>query len=192
MRKVDYPINKHEWHPSLIPGPLVLLSTYDKKRVPNIAPKSWLQMVSFEPPILMFSGSKENTTEKNILETGCFGVNLVDSSMASKVYGCLEWFGLERIEKTGFTIIETSRINAPLVDESKAHLECRLHTTKEIGSGLVIFGEIVAASIWDKILHVEQEERYELLDQVVFLENGMFSSINKVSRVIEDDDDEHE
>lgn len=183
MKKIDYPIDKNRWHPSLIPGPVVLISTYDSKKQPNIAPKSWLQMVSFEPPILMFSGTKGNTTERNILENRCFGVNFVDSSMAAKVYGCIKWSGQERIDKTGFTIIKASKVNAPLVDECKAHLECRLHSTQEVGSGFVIFGEIVAASVWEKILAVEPEKRYGLLDQILFLEEGMLSRINKVSRV---------
>ncbi|MDP6713459.1 MAG: flavin reductase, partial [SAR202 cluster bacterium] len=100
MKKIDYPIDKNGWHPSLIPGPIVLISTQDSAKEPNVAPKSWLQMVSFDPPILMFSGTRRNTTEQNILETGCFGVNFVDSSMAPAVYGCLEWFGRERIERS--------------------------------------------------------------------------------------------
>lgn len=183
MKKVDYPVDKHKWSPSLIPGPVVLISTYDSKKNPNIAPKSWLQMVSFEPSILMFSGTKGNTTEDNILETGCFGVNFVDSSIAPKAFGCIEWFGRERIEKTGFTIFEASKIFAPLVEECKAHLECRLFDTKDVGGGFVIFGEIVAASIWEKILDVERERRYEVLDQIVFLENGLFARVNKASRV---------
>ncbi len=183
MKKVDYPIDKRKWHPSLIPGPVVLISTYDAKKNPNVAPKSWVQMVSFEPPTLMFSGTKGNTTENNILQTGCFGVNIVDSSMASKVYNCIRWFGCERIEKTGLTLIEASKINAPLVDDCKAHLECRLHTTTEIGSGFVVFGEIVAASIWDKIPEAKLDKRYELLDQIVFLENSLYARIDRVTSV---------
>lgn len=138
MKKIDYPIDKRKWHPSLIPGPIVLISTYNLRKEPNIAPKSWIQMISFAPPILMFSGTKGNTTEKNILETRCFGVNFVDSSMASKVFKCIQWIGQERINKTGFTMINASKINAPLVDECKAHLECRLHSTKEVGSGFIV------------------------------------------------------
>jgi len=139
-------------------------------------------MVSFEPPILMFSGTKGNTTEKNILESNCFGVNCVDSSMASKVFECIQQFGKERIDKTGFTLIEASKINAPLVHECKAHLECRLHSTLEVGSGFVVFGEVVHASIWEEILQVEYEKRYELLDQIVFLEDSIFSSITKTAK----------
>ncbi len=183
MKKVEYPVDKREWHPSLIPGPVVLISTYNTKKEPNIAPKSWLQMVSFRPPILMFSGTKGNTTEKNILETGCFGVNFVDSSMAAKVFGCVRWFGVERIEKLGFTLFEASKIDAPLVRECKAHLECRLHHAQEVGGGFVVFGEIVAASIWEEILRVGHEKRYELWDLIVFLEDGLFARINRVQRI---------
>lgn len=182
MKKIDYPIDKKKWHPGLIPGPVVLISTYDSKKNPNIAPKSWIQMVSFEPPILIFSGTKENRTERNIIASKCFGVNLVDSSLASKVFECIKWSGQERIEKTGFRIIQASKIYAPLVDDCKAHLECRLVGTKEVGTGFVVFGEIIAASIWDKILSAEDEKRYELLDQIVFLEEGLFARIDKVLR----------
>ncbi len=172
MKKIPFPIDKQRWSPSLIPGPIVLVSTHNKDKVPNVAPKSWVQMVSFEPPILMFSGSKGNTTENNILKTGCFAINFVDSSIAKVVYGCLKWHGEERIEKCGFTLIPASKIESPLVDECKAHLECRLVDTKEVGTGFVIFGEIVAASIWDEILKADPDKRYELLDQIVFLEDG--------------------
>lgn len=183
MIKINYPIDKNKWHPSLIPGPIVLISTYDSEKNPNIAPKSWLQMVSFNPAVLMFSGTKGNTTEKNIIDTKCFGVNFVDSFIVQTVYQCVKWVGRERIEKTGFTLFEASIIHAPLVDECKAHLECYLHSTKEVGSGFVIFGEIVSALIWEDIVRVDYEKRYKLLDQTVYLEDGIFSQINNVSKV---------
>ena len=101
--------------------------------------------------------------------------------MTSRVCGWVKWSDRERIEKTGFTIIGASNTNAPLVDECKAHLEWRLHGTQEVGSGFVVFGEIVAASIWDRILDVEPGRRYEVLGQIVFLEAGMFARISEVA-----------
>jgi len=177
MKKIDYPIDKRQWSPSLIPGPVVLISTASRDREPNVAPKSWLSMVSFTPPILMFSGSKGNTTENNILDTGCFVVNLVDSSMAETVFGCLRWHGRERIEKCGFELAPASVIDAPLVSNCRAHLECRLTDTKEVGSGFVIFGEIVAASIWDEIVKTAPGKRYQMLDQAMFLEEGVWGRV---------------
>jgi flavin reductase (DIM6/NTAB) family NADH-FMN oxidoreductase RutF len=183
MKTVDYPVDKNEWHPSLFPGPIVLISTYNLKKEPNVAPKSWLQMVSFKPPIIMFSGTKGSQTEKNIMKTKCFGVNFVDSSMASAVYCCTKWSGRQRILKSGFKLVEASKIQAPLVDNCRAHLECRHHSTKTVSGAFVISGEIVAASIWDRIVHVDCKERYALLDQTVYLEPGMFARINKACQV---------
>jgi flavin reductase (DIM6/NTAB) family NADH-FMN oxidoreductase RutF/uncharacterized protein YciI len=177
MKKVEYPINKKEWSPSLIPGPIVLISTCNQEKEPNVAPKSWLQMAAFAPPMLMFSGSKDNKTERNILATNCFVVNLIDASMAAKTYGCIEWSGQERIEKIGITLSPAGKVGTPLVDQCRAHLECVLHSTKEVGSGFIIFGEIVAASIREDILAVLPQDRYRLLDQVIFLENGLFSRV---------------
>lgn len=187
MNKIEYPIDKHKWHPSLIPGLIVLISTYNSKKEPNIAPKSWIQMISIEPPIIMFAGgAPENTTEKNILETKGFAVNFVDSSIADKVFECIKWFGRERVEKTGFKLVEAKKIFAPIVDDCKAHLECNLYDSREVGGGLVIFGEIIYSSICEAIINVEPEERYELLDQILFLEDGMFSRIGKISKVEKD------
>lgn len=184
MKKIEYPIDKHKWHPSLIPGPVVLISTYNAKKEPNIAPKSWVQMISIKPPIIMFAGgAPENTTEKNIQDTKCFAVNFVDSAMADKIFECIKWFGKERVEKTKFKLVQAKKIYAPLVEDCKAHLECNLHDLREVGSGFVIFGEIVYASIREDIMKVELEKRYELLDQIVFLEDDMFSRINKISKV---------
>lgn len=183
MNKNPYPIDKRRWSPSLIPGPIVLISTFDDNKNPNVAPKSWVSMVSFEPPILMFSGSKGNTTENNILQTGCFAVNLVDSSLAKTVFGCLQWHGRERIEKCGYTLSPAAKIDAPLIDQCRAHLECRLIDTKEVGTGFVVFGQIVAASIWDEIMKAEPEKRYELLDQIVFLEDGVWGTVEGAGKL---------
>ena len=162
---------------------LRLISTYTKAREPNVAPKSWVQMVSFDPPILMFSGTRANTTEKNILETRCFGVNIVDSSMAGKVFECLKWHGMERIEHMGLGLTDGRKIGAPLVDDCRAHLECVLRDTKELGGGFMVFGEIVAASVREDIVNAEPEERYKKLDQILFLEDGVFSRVEDVATV---------
>jgi flavin reductase (DIM6/NTAB) family NADH-FMN oxidoreductase RutF len=187
VKKIAFPIDKREWHPSLIPGPIVLVSTYNAKNEPNIAPKSWLQMISFEPPMVIFSGTKGRTTEQNVLANGCFGLNFVDAAMVPRVFACLQWRGLERIEKLRFRMVSASQIQAPLVEDCRAHLECRLHETKEIGSGLVVFGEIVAASVWEEILRVEPIKRYQRLDQILFLEDGMYSRVLDIARVAESD-----
>ncbi len=184
MKKVDFPIDKHLWHPSPVPGIIVIISTYGSNGEPNIAPKSWFQMISMNPPIVMFAGGNPgNTTEKNVIETKCFAINFVHSSIAGKVFECVNWHGRERIEKTEFKLVGAARINAPLVDDCPAHLECVLHSSQIIGGGLVVFGEIIHASMRENIMNADPETRYKLLDQILFLENGVFAGINDISKV---------
>jgi flavin reductase (DIM6/NTAB) family NADH-FMN oxidoreductase RutF len=183
MKKVEFPIDIRKWHPSLIPGPIVLISTISEDGEPNVAPKSWLQMVSFEPPIMMFSGQRGNTTEKNIKATKCFTVNFASSDQAEKIYGCVKWFGRERLEKCGFTLSRTNKIRAPLVNECRAHLECELHDSMIVGSGLVIFGKIVAASIWEEILKQERIHAYKHLDQILYLENNLYCIVDNLHKL---------
>jgi uncharacterized protein len=177
MKKVEFPIHKQEWSPSLIPGPVALITTRDVAQVPNVAPKSWLQMVAFSPPTLMFSGSAGRTTENNILATGDFAVNFVDVAMAHTVHECLRWSGAERIEKMGIRLVPARAIGAPLVEQCRAHLECVLRGTHEIGSGLVVFGEIVSASIDEELLALPRAQRYAAFRQALFLEDGLDGSV---------------
>lgn len=183
VRKVPFPIDKRDWHPSLIPGPIVLVSTVDAAGAPNVAPKSWVQMVAFDPPTLMFSGSKGGRTERNALESECFGVNLVDSSLAQRVFACIRWKGEERVRRSGFHLVPASTIRAPLVDDCKAHLECRVVGTREVGSGFVLFGEIVAASVREDLAGLETHARYARLDQALFLEEDLYATVDRAHPV---------
>jgi flavin reductase (DIM6/NTAB) family NADH-FMN oxidoreductase RutF len=183
MGKCDFPVDKKQWCPSLLPGPIVLISTISADGVPNVAPKSWVQMVSFEPSVLMFSGTRGNPTENNIEATGCFGVNIVNEAMLASVLRCLQWHGPERIQKSGWHLEPASKIAAPLVVESPAHLECTLEDTYAVGSGYVVFGRIVSGGIDRAIAEAPPEERYRLLGQTCFLEDGVYSVIREKLRM---------
>jgi flavin reductase (DIM6/NTAB) family NADH-FMN oxidoreductase RutF len=183
---IEMPPDKRKWPLGLIPGQIVLVSTVDKDGNPNVAPKSWIQMVSFEPSILMFSGSKGNATENNILEIGNFGVNLVNSSMANAVFECIKWQGRERIERCGFEMVRSQKIDAPLVKGCRAHIECKLHDKKEVGSGLIVFGEILRVAVDEEVLNAERNRRYELLDTIFFLEGGLWGRLGEPERITTD------
>ena len=123
-------------------------------------------------------------TEKNIVTRKCFGVNVVDSSMGEKAYESIRWEGVERIQKSGFTMTRASNIDAPLIEECKANLECILQSTKHIGTGFIIFAEIIAAHIWEDILKAKDHKmRYELLDPIVSLDFGSYGTLGVISKI---------
>ncbi len=140
-------------------------------------------MASFSPPVLLFSGSQGNLTERNILASGCFGVNFLDSTNIARAFASVQWAGAERVAKSGFRLSAATRIKAPVVADCRAHLECELRSTQEIGSGYVIFGEIVAAAVWDEVLKAAEPDRYALLDLVVYLEEKLVARVDRVQKV---------
>jgi flavin reductase (DIM6/NTAB) family NADH-FMN oxidoreductase RutF/uncharacterized protein YciI len=176
--------DKHAWQPSLIPGVIALVSSVDAQGTPNLAPKSFVQMVSFEPPILMFSGQPEGATEANILATGCFGLSLVHGGLAERAFACIQWQGADRLERCGFSLEPASSIAAPLVAESRAWMECELHDSQRVGGALVVYGRIVAASVRPEILALPPRQRYPALDLSLFLEDGLYSSVERARPAI--------
>lgn len=177
--RVSISPDKHSWQPSLIPGVIALVTSLDAQGQPNIAPKSFVQMVSFDPPMLMFSGQPDGNTEANILATGSFGVSFVHGALAEKAFGCIQWQGTERVERCGLTLEPATTIAAPLVAECRAWLECELRDTKRVGGALVVFAEIVAASIRPEILEQPTRQRYPALDLAMFLEGGLYASVER-------------
>ncbi len=188
MKKIPFPTDKRDWHPSLIPGPIALISTFNENGSPHAAPKSWIQMISFEPPVLMFSGTRKNRTEKNILRSKCFGVNFVDTKMAAKVFECIKWSGEERIKNLDLGFFKSESTDSPLINECNASLACKLAGTKTAGSGFVVFGEITEAFISEEVALAEGEEKYKLLDQALFLEDGVYGIIGRISKIKLDGD----
>ena len=179
MSKVAFSIR--DWSP--IPGQIVLVSTYDPTGAPHIAPKSRMQMVCFEPPVLMFSGNEGEASESNLRTSGCFGINLVDSSMAKKVLSCTQWEGKQGIEKTGFKIVDASMVLAPLVEDCRVNLECMLCGAEEMGTALIVYGEIVAASISEEIMAAKEMDKHKMLDPVLLLEKGIYTRIAKPAKL---------
>ena len=55
-------------------------------------------------------------------------------------------------EVAGLTPVPSTRVAAPAVLESPIHIECRLHRELEIGNSIVVFGEVVFASVDDAVL----------------------------------------
>lgn len=55
-------MDKADWHLSVLPGPIVLVSTVDAAGEPNIAPKSLVSMMAFGGPVLAFGCHRSHAT----------------------------------------------------------------------------------------------------------------------------------
>ena len=181
--KVALPLDKHEWHPSMLAGQIVLVSTLDVRGRPNVAPKSWVTMVAFEGPILAFGCNVAHATYANVIATNEFVVNVLSEPLAARAWALADRHGDQRLRDSGFTPVPARVVRAPLIDECPAHLECELDDVKLYGDEVFIFGRVMAASIDVQCTEGTVHDRYGRLAPVVFLEEGTYSGLGPVQDV---------
>ncbi len=146
----------------LYPRLTVLVTTVNPAGEPNAAPYSWVAPVSFAPPMLYIGIQRRETlTIKNIKRTKEFVVNIVTKGWAEKAVAC-EAKLPDKVEKSGITLRESKKVNAPSVLEAKIVLECVLKDIVETGSAdhYLVIGEIV---------HAEKDE--SMKDSEIVLHN---------------------
>jgi flavin reductase (DIM6/NTAB) family NADH-FMN oxidoreductase RutF/uncharacterized protein YciI len=183
IAKVALPADKAEWHPSVLPGPIVLVSTVDASGEPNIAPKSFISMMAFGGPLLAFGCHRSHATARNAETAGEFVVNFPPEALAERIWAMPESHGAERIARSGLSLLSARTVTPPLIAECKAHLECTLESVTRLGAELVVFGKIVAAAIDEDCAGSPLADQYFRLRPVFFLEDGVYGSIDAAKRV---------
>jgi flavin reductase (DIM6/NTAB) family NADH-FMN oxidoreductase RutF/uncharacterized protein YciI len=181
--KIAFPVGKADWHPSVLPGPIVLVSTVDAAGEPNIAPKSWVSMMAFHGPVLAFGCHRSHATVRNAETAGEFVVNIPPEALAERIWAMPASHGAERIARSGLTLLPARQVAPPLIGECRAHLECTLKSVTRLGAEVVVFGTIVAASIDEDCAASCLADQYFRLRPVFFLEQGVYGSIDTAKRI---------
>lgn len=181
--RVPLPPDKDAWHPSVLPGQIVLVTTVDPAGAPNVAPKSWITMAALSGPILAFGCHEEHTTYRNVTATGEFVVNIPGEPLAEQVWELIRHHGADRLQAAGLTLSPAMKVAPPIIVECRAHLECTLVDVKAFGSEVVIFGRIVAGGIDAACLEGGPAEQYFRLRPIFFLEDGHYGSVDTARRV---------
>jgi flavin reductase (DIM6/NTAB) family NADH-FMN oxidoreductase RutF len=184
MRKVwrmgekrDLDLDKRTWHPSPLLGQVVLVTTLNEDGSSNLAPKSWISMMAFEPPILALGCSLAHRTARNILTRREFVVNVPGAEMASVVWGSGALPHPRPVEAAGLTTVPAARVGPPRVEECKAHLECTLDQHLAYGDEVILLGRIVAVSVDKEAFAVE--DPYEYLRLFVYLDGTAYGVVER-------------
>jgi flavin reductase (DIM6/NTAB) family NADH-FMN oxidoreductase RutF/uncharacterized protein YciI len=181
--KAPLALDKGSWHPSMIPGQIVLVSTVNAHGEPNLAPKSWITMASFSRPIIAFGCNTTHATYQNLVSTGAFVINIPAEPLAEQIWLLMRFHGADRLWQSGFTFQPAQKVKPPLIAECRAHLECELESVKQYADEVVIFGTIVAASIDADCQSGDLADQYFALRPIFFLEDNTYGSIDTAKRV---------
>jgi flavin reductase (DIM6/NTAB) family NADH-FMN oxidoreductase RutF len=140
------------------PRPIALVTTVDAHGRPNAAPFSFFNVLGDSPPIVgICPGDREpglpKDTALNIRLTQEFVVNLVDEAIAEKMNSCAATLphGHSELVYAGLTAVPSDMVKPPRILEAPASLECRQHTTIEIGENRLIIGEVLRVHVREGI-----------------------------------------
>ena len=141
----------------IAPRPIAWISTVDRDGRHNLAPYSFFNAVSSDPPIVFFSSERENSdTLKNARETGEFVVNVATGALAAQVSDSSAPFphGVSEFGEVGLTPSPCRIVRAPRLSESPASLECKVtDIRKPVGLdgaeslSTMVFGQVVGVHI---------------------------------------------
>jgi flavin reductase (DIM6/NTAB) family NADH-FMN oxidoreductase RutF len=144
---------------SVAPRPIAFVSTKDEQGNLNLAPYSFFNAFSSNPPILVFSSNRkvtDNTTKDtlhNVRVTQKAVINVVSYPIVRQMSLSSVEFpsGVSEFEKVGLTPQDSVVIDVPGVKESPVNMEC---VVKEVitlgehgGAGHLIICEVVHISI---------------------------------------------
>jgi len=133
----------------LHPYNATLMSCQGKGGRPNALAIAWIMPVSIKPPMLVFAIRKERYSYRLLEETKEFVVNMAKYDLAGQVLFCGRRSGedVDKFKATGLTVGKARKVNAPIVNECVAHIECKVSETTPKGDHMLVTGEVVAAYV---------------------------------------------
>lgn len=149
----------------VVPRPIAWVSSQNKDGILNLAPFSFFNAFSADPPIIGLGiGMKSlrdeggsstlipKDTLRNILDTKEFVVNVVSYSNADKMNrSSAEYDPLtSEFEQTGLTPEPSKFVKPPFVKEALVSMECQLFQQIELPRSNIILGEVVCFHIKDE------------------------------------------
>ena len=131
----------------LHPMHTVLVSCVGKMGKPNVLPLAWAMPTSRDPALVAVSVAPSRYSHGLIEETGEFVVNIPTLKAIKETLACGRTSGknTDKFDKTGLSTSPARKVNAPIVKECIAHLECKLHSQFTTGDHTIFVGEVVAA-----------------------------------------------
>jgi flavin reductase (DIM6/NTAB) family NADH-FMN oxidoreductase RutF len=158
-------MEKQQWLQSAIaPRPICFASTVDAAGNQNLAPFSFFNLFSSNPPVVIFSPSRrgrDNTlkhTLENVLEVPEVVINMVDYNMVQQMSlaSCEFPKGVDEFVKAGFTKTPASLVKPAMVAEAKIQLECKVLEVKSLGeqagAGQLVIAEVLCMHVADAVI----------------------------------------
>jgi flavin reductase (DIM6/NTAB) family NADH-FMN oxidoreductase RutF len=149
----------------VVPRPIGWISTLGADGVPNLAPYSQFQNLTFDPPYVMFAANqttegRRKDTVVNAEQTGEFVYNMVTYDLRGAMNLSAQQVPpeVDEFELAGVTKAPSRLVKVPRVAESPVQFECRYHQTIRLpGNGTmgtvdIVIGRVIGIHIKDEFI----------------------------------------
>lgn len=176
---------------TVIPRPIGWIATVDSEGNNNLAPFSFFNVVSEDPPHVMFStvrtGNKNKDTLNNVLDNNQFVVNLVTEEVVEQMNTTSQSVAadVDEFMLAGVTPMDSVYIKPKRVKESLVHFECEMvhHyfiEHHENGGACIVIGKIITMHIDDSILMENDRINLESYKPVARLAGSNYSKLGEI------------
>lgn len=156
----------------MYPAPAVVASAYDENGNADACTLAFATMYSHHLLAIMIAinSTLKRKTLKSIMHTKEFCVGFPSSNHASEVdyLGIETGYNEDKISKIGFTYKKAECVDAPIIEEFKVSLECRVMDINPVGSHTQITGEIVNIQADESVLDDKNRIVFEKLNSLAY------------------------
>jgi flavin reductase (DIM6/NTAB) family NADH-FMN oxidoreductase RutF len=156
----------------VVPRPIGWIGSVSPDGVHNLAPYSFFNAVSGDPPTVVFSAGHGPGTRKdsadNVRSNGEFTVNIVTLATVEAMNATAASVGpeVDEFEHVGLTPVASTLIAPMRVGEAAAQLECRVthdfHIGREGGGNWLFVGEVLAFHVDTELLDGTRVDQVKL------------------------------
>ncbi len=139
----------------VVPRPIAWVSTVGEDGTNNLAPYSFFNAISGDPPVICFApsrkpaGDNKKDTLRNLESSGVFVVNIVSEHLAEAMNQSAADVPpeVDEFALAGVSVEPATMIQAPMVKEALAKMECRVRQIIPLGdrptSGILVLGDVL-------------------------------------------------
>jgi flavin reductase (DIM6/NTAB) family NADH-FMN oxidoreductase RutF len=193
----DPALSPNPFKACIVPRPIGWISTLDAAGVRNLAPFSFFNAISDEPPMVMFCANGqhvdggEKDSVRNARETGEFVVNLATWELRHAVNESSATVArsVDEFELTGLTPAPSRLVRPPRVSESPISLECVVSDIYELPSdepeevGRMVMGRVLGIHIAERAL-VEGRVSVGKLRPIARLGYSEYAVVDEIFKMI--------
>jgi flavin reductase (DIM6/NTAB) family NADH-FMN oxidoreductase RutF len=194
-KKKNHGLAHNPFNSLIVPRPIGWISSLGLDGVPNLAPYSFFNAVSYQPPRVMFSSGTAATEDglkdslRNNEDTKEFVCNMATWDWRNEMNESSKSVALaiDEIAMTGLTTIDSRLVSAPRLAEAPVNLECiylksvSVPGWSDADNFKIIIGEVIGVHIKDEFINQEGLVDIKALQPIGRLGGNDYAVVNAQS-----------